>query len=92
MVYREVSSSGTDYQGGNQYAHESWVAIFTLERADCHHLNITEWEATRCEATRRKQPMKCERFGVDRDGRGSGGEWVCVYVWLSPCAVRLKLS
>ena len=60
MVSRDASSSGTEYQGGNQYAHERWVGIFTLERADCHHLNI-RCSATRCEATRRKQPMKCSR-------------------------------
>ena len=91
MVYREVSSSDMDYQGGNQYVHESWVGVFTLERADCDHLNITEWEAARCEATRRK-PMQCERFGADRDGREPGGEWIRVYVWLSLCAIHLKLS
>ena len=26
------------------------------------------------------------------DGRGVGGEWIHVYVWLSPFTVRLKLS
>ena len=25
-------------------------------------------------------------------GEGSGGEWIHVYVWLSPFTVRLKLS
>ena len=25
-------------------------------------------------------------------GEEFGGEWVCAYVWLSPCAIHLKLS
>ena len=31
-------------------------------------------------------------LGGSLDGRGSGGQWIHVYLWLSPLNVRLKLS
>ena len=33
-----------------------------------------------------------ECYVATRMGRESGGEWLHVYVWLSPFAVHLKLS
>ena len=39
------------------------------------------------------QPRElCSVFRGSLDGRKFGGEWVHVYVWLSPFAVHLKLS
>ena len=34
----------------------------------------------------------CSILGGTLDGKGVWGEWIRVYVWLSPFAVHLKLS
>ena len=39
-----------------------------------------------------KEPNNQEKPGLSSDGSGVWGEWIHVYVWLSPFAVHLKLS
>ena len=34
----------------------------------------------------------CSGLCGSLDGRGAGGEWIHVYVWLSPFSVHLKVS
>ena len=55
---------------------------------DCIHCCILNGEPTR---TYRKRRELCSLSG-SLDGRGVGGEWIRVCVWLSPYAVHLKLS